>query len=216
MTDAKNTVQYYLEQLMFGMGLKSAISAMLLFFTEFLYGNTVVLSIYFVMVSIDLMLGIARACLYGVFQYKILLHWMFKIVTHILLIVVLGLLCNSMYHTTGLTFSVVNWLLFCCTITETVSIIYNLKRLGCPVPFFVDKVMVLLRKRAAKHIAAAMDAPDLRQDIEDLLSNKGVADESPDRASGGRSDNDTMDGVSGDNETAQSQRGVDNQVERGQ
>ena len=216
MIEAKNNIQYYLEQLMFGMGLKSIIAAVLLFFTEFLYGNTVVLSIYFVMVAIDLILGLTRACLYGAFQYKILLHWMYKVITHVFLVVVLGLLCTSMYHTTGLTFSIVNWLLFCCTITETVSIIYNLKRLGCPVPFFMDKVMVLLRKKAAKHITTVLDAPDLKQDIEDMLNGKGVADESPDRASGGRSDNDTMDGVSGDNATAQSQRGVDNQVERGQ
>lgn len=204
MMDVRNNIQYYLEQLMFGMGFKAIISAILLFFTDFLYGDTVVLGIYFAVVAIDLALGLARACLYGVFRYKILLHWVYKVFTHIFLVVLLGLVCHSMHNTVGLILPVVNWLLLCCTITETVSIIYNLKRLGCPVPAIVDKVLTVIRKNAARKIASAMDAPGLQGDIENILSERRMADENS---------GEVCDRTSGDNTAMESCR-AENRSER--
>lgn len=157
--DFWDSVSHYSTRLFYGFEVKAAIAMLLTFFTQILYGDVFVFAIYFVLVAIDLVLGVLRSKLDGTYQFKYVLHWVRKVFTYLLIILVLGLVCQSLSRTTGLTLSAVNWLLFCCSITELTSIISNLRRLGCPVPKVVDSIMVLMHSHTIKHFEKFCGVP---------------------------------------------------------
>ena len=170
--DVRSSVGYTLEQLMHGITLKTILATMLTFFTDTLYGNVTVLNIYLLVVFIDLFLGIVRAKIYGGFKPQYMFRWFRKLATHLFVVVLFGLLSSSMFHTMGITFSIVNWMLFCCTLTESASIVCHLQRLGCPIPIAIDKILSMLRKRAAQHLTSGINDPALRKEIEVALGEQ--------------------------------------------
>lgn len=162
-------VTHYVEQLMTGASIKVFFASVLTFFTNVLYGDKVVFMIYLAFALLDLVLGVTKAIVYDSFNPKYLLYWVKKLGTHMLLILLLGLLCNAFFHTSGVTVSFVNWMLFICSTTELASIIWNLKSLGMPVPPVVDVFLKVLRKRASSHIAQCFGDDEMRQEIEKAL-----------------------------------------------
>lgn len=146
-----SSIVYYSVRLFSGFHIKALISMLLVFFTDVLYGDVFVFTIFFVLVSIDLVLGVLRAKLDGTYQFKFLLYWVRKVMTYLVLVLVFGLMCQALSRTAGVVFSAVDWLLFCCSITEVTSIINNLRRLGCPVPVPVDIVLSVMQGHAMKH-----------------------------------------------------------------
>lgn len=146
-----SSIVYYSVRLFSGFHIKALISMLLVFFTDVLYGDVLVFTIFFVLVSIDLVLGVLRAKLDGTYQFKFLLYWVRKVMTYLVLVLVFGLMCQALSRTAGVVFSAVDWLLFCCSITEVASIINNLRRLGCPVPAPVDIILSVMQGHAMKH-----------------------------------------------------------------
>lgn len=175
---------HYLEQLMEGFALKAPFALFITFFTDFLFGDIVVLSIYMAFVFADLMLGIIRAAVYDTFSSRYLLYWTLKVSVNLLLVSVVGLLSHSLFRTSGLQFATVNWALFCCTFTEAASIIKNLRRLGCPVHPMFGRIMDGLRGLAASKLPDNGDFKMILETEQDV-ANEEVAhsrrDSHPDR-----------------------------------
>lgn len=146
-----SSIVYYSVRLFSGFHVKALISMLLVFFTDVLYGDVFVFAIFFVLVSMDLVLGVLRAKLDGTYQFKFLLYWVRKVITYLVLVLVFGLMCQALSRTAGVVFSAVDWLLFCCSITEVTSIINNMRRLGCPVPVPVDMALSVMQGHAMKH-----------------------------------------------------------------
>ena len=86
--------------------------------------------------------------------------------------IIAGLLCQSLFRASGFTFSVVNWLLFCCSLTEAASIVDNLHKLGCPIHPMIDKLMKVLRKKTAQHITSGLEDPEFRKQVEEALGER--------------------------------------------
>ena len=154
-----SSIVYYSVRLFSGFHIKALISMLLVFFTDVLYVDVFVFAIFFVLVSIDLVLGVLRAKLDGTYQFKFLLYWVRKVMTYLVLVLVFGLMCQALSRTAGVVFSAVDWLLFCCSITEVTSIINNLRRLGCPVPVPVDIVLSVMQGHAMKHFDRFCEIP---------------------------------------------------------
>lgn len=168
-THLPNSIMYYLDQLVSGAYFKMLAATIAVFFTEILHGNTTVFHIYMTLATIDLFLGICKSKTHNTYNPKYISHWIRKICTHLMVVFVLGMMCHSLFHTVGMTFSGVNWLLFCCTITEGASIVHNLRVLGCPTPPILDKIMLIIRKRAAFHIVGDVRDPHLLKEVEKVL-----------------------------------------------
>lgn len=150
---------YYVEQIMYGFFVKAPLALIVTFFTDILFGDIVVLNIYLAFVFADLLLGLIRSVVYYSYSTKYLLSWVLKVCVSLFLVTMVGLLAQSLFRTSGLQFAATNWALFCCTLTESASLIKNLRRLGCPVhPIFL-KLMALLRNLAASKMP---DNPEFR------------------------------------------------------
>lgn len=166
------SMTYYTEQLMFGGHIKAFLAAVGVFFVEFLKGDVVVFEIYIAFVFFDLLLGIVNAKVYGTYRPKLLCNWMRKVSTHILLIFLFGLLCNSFYLTSGYTISAVNWLLFCISLTELASILDHLRRMGYPIPPIINACLCILRRQASEKLTSGIQDEELRKSVEEALGKE--------------------------------------------
>lgn len=168
----RDSIAHYIGQLMFGTYTKAGVAVIATIFTDILYGDTAVFGIYMALALVDLLLGILKARVYGTFHAKYLLYWVRKVTTYMMLVLIAGLLCQSLFRASGFTFSAVNWLLFCCSLTEAASIVDNLRKLGCPIHPMIDKLMKVLRKKAAQHITSGLEDPEFRKQVEEALGER--------------------------------------------
>lgn len=162
---------YYTEQLLYGAWAKALFAGVAVFFVEFLKGDIAVFNIYVIFIFFDLVLGITRAKMYGTYRPRLVCNWMKKVCTHLLIIFLFGLVCNSLFLTSGFVVPAVNWLLFCLTITECASILDHLRRMGLPIPPIIDATLQVLRRQASDKITLGIQDEGLRKQVEDALSN---------------------------------------------
>lgn len=168
----RDSIAHYIGQLMFGTYTKAGVAAIATFFTDILYGDATVFGIYMALALADLFLGILKARVYGTFNTKYLLYWVRKVTTYMVLVLVVGLLCQSLFRASGYVFYAVNWMFFFCSLTEAASIVDNLRKLGCPIHPVIDKLMKVLRKKAAQHITSGLEDPDFCKQVEEALGKR--------------------------------------------
>lgn len=175
--EIRNRLTYNMDQLLEGAWLKSVIATAGVFFVEVLYGDLIVLNIYLLFLFLDLILGVVKSKVYGTYRVKEIGRWVGKLLTHLLVILLFGLVCNSLFTTSGFLIPTVNWLLFCLTITELASILDNLRKLGAPVPPIVYKFLKILRRQAAKKLSTYVEDPEMKEDLLRTLSEERRADQ---------------------------------------
>lgn len=156
--DFEGSFLYYWEQLYAGFWMKAFIATLATFFTDVLFGDVVVISIYFTLSAVDLCLGVTRAKLTDTYQSRFLLFWIRKMVSYGIITLVLGLFAHQLFRLTSVTIQVVNWSLFFCSITEVTSIVNNLRKMGMPVPGHVDKWIAAWRRKAETVCSSNFDA----------------------------------------------------------
>lgn len=155
--DFEGSFLYYWEQLCAGFWMKAFIATLATFFTEVLFGDVVVISIYFALAAVDLCLGVVRAKLTDTYQSRFLLFWIRKMVSYGIITLVIGLFAQQLFRLTSVTIRMVNWSLFLCSITEVTSIVNNLRKMGMPVPGHVDKWVAAWRRKAETVFSSGFD-----------------------------------------------------------
>lgn len=160
---------YHIDQLMTFAAMKAALAAVVSFFVEVLFGDVIVLHIFFGLCLLDLICGVIQSVVWATFQPKYLLSWVKKLFTHAFLILIFGLVAHAFFRTTDIIFPLVNWLLLFCSFTEVVSIISHMKDLGFPIPAFVTAIVASARKRAAVQLSVVTGDTSV---VEQLVKDK--------------------------------------------
>lgn len=173
--DFEGSFLYYWEQLCAGFWMKALIATTLAtFFTEVLFGDVVVISIYFTLAAVDLCLGVVRAKLTDIYQSRFLLFWIRKMVSYGIITLVIGLFAQQLFRLTSVTIRMVNWSLFLCSITEVTSIVNNLRKMGMPVPGHVDRWVAAWRRKAEAVCSSNFDANSNDFSFKEVTEDKDV------------------------------------------
>lgn len=148
---------------------KVPLACCLTFFTNIMLGDVAVLEVFVIFSVLEFFLRIANAVKNGEHASECFYLWSRRFGVYILLGVLIGLACHALYLTVGVTISIINWLMFCCIITDLALIIEQLDALGVPVPIAIHKIIVLMKKQTAKKISRTIGDPSAYKDISEIL-----------------------------------------------
>lgn len=147
-----------LEQILHGFYIKFAASVPLAWLTSAMGVQTSVLVIYLIFMGVDLILGAASAYQRNIYDVRRVRFWFFKLGTHLLILLVFGLVGKVINDTFGFSTGLTGALLFMIIITEAASVVDKLTMLGAPVPPFVKSLLSVLRKNAEAGLNTAAGA----------------------------------------------------------
>jgi phage-related holin len=153
-TQAIYEVKYYLSQVVLGIYWKGILGAIILFFTDFLHGDLMVLQMYLVVFVADLFLGSVRAFKEKRFEKRKLYRWILKFLTHMGSVVLVGAIGVMLMLVSGseASLALINWYILLLFLTESGSAVNNAILLGLPVPEVAKAIVFKARKRAYKRI----------------------------------------------------------------
>lgn len=166
---AYNDTIQYLGQLMFGVWIKILLGAVLAAFTNIFFGDIVIAGFYAIFLAADLFLGVLYAKVVGTYTKRKLYGFVKKVVTCGIMLIIVGIISHSLFRITGVVIAMINWLMFVFILTEAVSIIDNLEKLGMPVHPVIKVVMKALRHKSASYFCNIMDTPEMVEELEKAL-----------------------------------------------
>lgn len=159
----------YIAQLWYAISIKGALAAVACIYTDKFLGNTEVFIIYLCCMVVDLICGSLRAIVYGSWCPEQLGRWLRKLFTHLIVIGLFGWVYRQFFINSEISFPFVNWILFCITITETTSILYNLSKLGMPVPPIANVFIKIIRRAAVGSLVHKIGDPEIAKELRDAL-----------------------------------------------
>lgn len=195
---------------MHGFSIKATIAAGLTAFTEYTGGHHVVLLLYLLFTTLDLIFGMSAAVIYKQFCGRKLNRWLRKVCTQLFVVVLFAALLKMLFYTASVEITLTNWLLFIFAIMDFASVMDKLVYLGAPVPPVVQLMVGSVRRRVAHKVGELLHDEELKHHIEKAMEG---GDERPllDAHSSGRS---VGVDVAPHTELEQRDRDVDNQAGR--
>lgn len=160
----------YKDQFMFGIHIKAFFAFLLTIFIDIIGGNAVVLFLYGMFATLNLLLGMFAAGVYNEFDTRRVGYWFRKIVGQLLVVFLIGVFFHMIYQTSGVAFYLTNWLLIIYSIVDLGSIVDKLDRLGVPVHPVVLMFLRLIRRKVAIDVSNLLQDPEVREHIERALS----------------------------------------------
>lgn len=157
---------------MHGFSIKATIAAGLTAFTEYTGGHHVVLLLYLLFTSLDLLLGMAAAVVYGNFCCRKLNRWLRKVCTQLFVVVLFAALLKMLFYTASVEITLTNWLLFIFSIMDFASVMDKLVYIGAPVPPVVHVIMGSVRRRVAHKMSAILSDEDVKERIEKAMEGE--------------------------------------------
>lgn len=168
-TSTYNDVIKYLGQLMFGVWIKILLGGLLTVFTNIFFGDIVIAGFYAIFLAADLFLGVLYAKVVGTYTKRKLYGFVKKVVTCAIMLIIIGIISHSLFRITDVVIAMINWLMFVFILTEAVSIIDNLEKLGMPVHPVIKVVMKALRHKSASYFCNILDTPEMIEELEKAL-----------------------------------------------
>lgn len=162
----------YWERFMHGFSIKAIIAAGLTAFTEYTGGHHVVLLLYLLFTTLDLLLGMSAAVIYKQFCGKKLNRWLRKVCTQLFVVVLFAALLKMLFYTASVELTLTNWLLFIFSIMDFASVMDKLVYLGAPVPPVVQLMVGSVRKRVAHKVSELLHDEELEHHIEKALEGR--------------------------------------------
>lgn len=166
-------ITYYASRIADSFTLKAAIATIPIAFTSELLGNWKLLELWFLLNVIDLILGIIIAIKEKKFDRRRLYGWVTKTLTHVLTIILVGIMTQGLYIATGHIVPILDWFIFVLLLTEVTSVLDSFIKLGAPVHPVAKDIVEQLRRRSAKQIKNLGDSENDEEDYEDRDRGSG-------------------------------------------
>jgi phage-related holin len=138
-----DAVVHTLDNVTTALPLKMLMAGVLAWATDALSMNAELFMIYLGFATGDLVFAVAYAVKTHSFRPYYLGRWGFKLATHLVILVIIGYTVRALFLTVGAMAPAVNYCLLIFIITEVVSVIDSLVRLGLPIDGFF---LVLFKK----------------------------------------------------------------------
>ena len=159
---------------MHGFSIKASIAALLTAFTEYTGGHHVVLLLYLLFTTLDLVLGVTASIIYGNFCCNRLNRWLRKVATQLFIVVLFAALLRMLFYTADIELTLTNWLLFVFAIMDFASVMDKLVELGAPVPKVVEVMIGSIRRRMAEKLSSVLHDESIK---DELVTAMGGSDE---------------------------------------
>lgn len=159
-----------MEQITFGLHVKMILAFMATVFTKIMFGNVIVLEIYFLFFFIDMAMGVLWALVVGKFDVRRVAWAALKLCVHLSFICLFGLVIQAVFQTFNIQTAAVNYVIFTFIVIEFTSIVDKAHRMGLPMDRRFTTVLLLLRKFTASRIAEAVGQPQMREQLEQALA----------------------------------------------
>jgi len=120
-------------------------------------GDGIILALFYILFTLDLVLGVAAAIRAGGFREVKFEKWLIKFFTYTLCIGVVAAVNDALQRSLWAVLPILDLLLSVLLTGEALSIFKNLDRLGCPVPPVLLRLTGRLKERAEKKLEGIMD-----------------------------------------------------------
>ena len=160
------TVQH-LDQIFTGFQIKMALAGVSSLFVSVLGGDWYVFELWFAMNVVDLICGIALAVRGNCFSRRRVYGWVVKTFTHILTIILVGLVSFTFSYLARYSIPVLDWFMFVLLLTETASVFDSLIKLGLPIPPLARKLVVRIRRKTEANLAEIIDNKQPQEENQD-------------------------------------------------
>lgn len=138
----------HLEQIFAGFQIKAALASVSALFVSALGGDWYIFELWFIMNAIDLFCGVLLAVKVNRFARRRVYGWVVKTFTHVLTIILVGLVSYVFSLVSGYPVPVLDWFMFVLLLTEVASIIDSLVKMGLPVPPLARKIVTKIRRKS--------------------------------------------------------------------
>lgn len=152
-------VVYYGERILTGFTVKAMLATLPALFTSYLTGDWYIFELWFVMNVADLFLGVIIALktkdeVTGLskFSRRRLYSWVVKTLTHMLTIILVGLVTVAFSRISGYTVPVIDWFMFILLLTEIASVLNSASKLGLPIHPVAKSLVERLRRKSERKI----------------------------------------------------------------
>ena len=150
--EVKQDLVYYFSQIWAGWPIKATVGAgvccLASLYTNFFYGNAVLVLLWLLLVTVDLLLGVGVALQRHKFTLVRLKKFVAKVFAHAVTIGIMGLLNHALSAAFGMEMPILNWFMCVLLCTEGASILVNMDKLGWPVPKIAHKIISKMDKKA--------------------------------------------------------------------
>lgn len=143
----QGTMQH-LDQIFTGFPIKGVLAALPALFASHLSGDWHIFELWFVANAIDLVLGVVLTQKYARFSHRRVYGWVIKTFTHMLTIILVGIVSYTFASVSGYPAPILDWFMFILLLTEVASIIDSLGKLGLPVHPLAQKIISKIRRKS--------------------------------------------------------------------
>lgn len=183
-----NFISSYFRNIMEGIEYKALVATILTAVADFTGAHEMVIILYMVLVTVDLLLGIFIAVVTNTFCCNKLNRFLRKLSVQLFLVLVFASLFKMIFHTAGIDIAIVNWLLLLFGVCECVSSVEKLVLIGAPVPPVVLVMLGLVRRKLAHKLADVFNDDKLTEEIEKAIGGVSINGQILDASGSCRSD----------------------------
>jgi phage-related holin len=141
-------MSYHATGILSGIKFKALFASVPAAFASYFGGNWGFLEMWFVLSVIDLVFGVAFAFKAGVFSRLKLYGWAVKALTHMITILICGVITVMLTRLTGYAAPLIDWFIFILVLTEAESILKTADKLGLPVHPLAKALVAKCKRRA--------------------------------------------------------------------
>lgn len=158
-----------LEEVSAGASLKILITAVCLLYTEYFFGSLLAFEMYFALSFIDCIMGTWWSARNRTFSFPGLWKWPRKVFTHLLIVVVFGIMSHLIFILTGKPVPIVNGIWLWLASTEALSILTHASMLDLPVPNEMRIILISARRKSVKVVMQKFGDEKGESEIESAL-----------------------------------------------
>ena len=152
-------VWYYFSKIFSDFHFKAPVAVAASFYVGLLGGDWVLLTGFYLMVCIDLFFGSWAAVKLGTFTPTHFAKWVLKLVTYSICIVLIGFINAAMARVSGVAPPILNGFLGLMIVTEVLSVMANMHKIGLPVPALAVKLVTNIHAKTTASLEETTGGP---------------------------------------------------------
>ncbi|MDR2142162.1 MAG: phage holin family protein [Deltaproteobacteria bacterium] len=149
-----------LAQVFYAFHLKSLLALPASLMVHYATTDVTVLYIYLVIMILDLIAGVIRAIKTKTFHPKYVNRWFLKLGAQMFVIFLCGITYYAFFLVSNISLPILSYLKFVLLITESVSLVNNVSKIGLPVPPIVRYMLKLVRRSAVHSVVKGLELPE--------------------------------------------------------
>lgn len=147
---------HFIDRITSGFPVKAGVAVIPSLFTTHLMGDWYIFVVWMAAITTDFICGVLWAVINEEFSRDKVQRWVVKVATHMLTILIAGIVTVASYRVSGILLPFINWLMFILLLTELASILDMAVKFNLPVPETAIYIVRKMRDRTRQKIDKAL------------------------------------------------------------